>query len=115
MSAKTLLFVALYIWAFWGLFVFTMDIYRAYLQHKLTLASKVLGAPYLIAMLVADVLCNFTIATIVMLETPRELFVTQRLARHIKDGSGWRHAIAAWVCKQLLDPLDPTGHHCEKS
>lgn len=105
--------VILYLWLFWALFVATMNLYRVQLTHGLTPAMRVLGAPLVLLAYVVDVLSNLVVATLVFAEPPHELLVTSRLKRYMLTPSGWRYKIAHWLCLNLLDPLDPTGKHCE--
>lgn len=100
------------LWGFWGLYVLVMGLYRAKLQGRLTREAYVMGWPYYAIGLAVDLLANLTIFSLLMLELPREWLVTSRLKRHIAAGSGWRHDFAAYLCDNLLDPLDPKGEHC---
>jgi hypothetical protein len=111
--AATPLVLLLQVYALWGLYLLVMGLYRAKLDGRLTRTSMILGAPYLALGYVCDFVANMTVATIVFLEWPREVLVTSRLTRHLKSGGpSWRHHIAHWVCKKLLDPFDPKGEHC---
>lgn len=112
MISFTPLIPLLYLWLFWGVFVLVMGLYRANLNKRLTPVTKVLAAPFLIVGYFMDVFCNLTLASLVMLEPPHEMLVTQRLKRHMMDNKGWRFKLSLWVCSVLLDPFDPTGHHC---
>jgi hypothetical protein len=105
--------VALY--AFWNLYVYSMGIYRAFLQKRLKGLSLVMSAPILALMFAIDVLMQFTLAWLVFWDRPAkgEWFVTGRLRRYIKQGEGWRYRLADVMCKYLLDPFDPTGAHCD--
>jgi hypothetical protein len=113
MSWLVVLTPLLYLWIFWGFYVLIMGLYRAYLTGRLSLLSKILGAPFFIVGYLMDVLCQMTIASLLFMELPAELLVTTRLTRHLRDGSGWRYDFASWVCQHLLDPLDPSGKHCK--
>lgn len=104
--------IPLYLWLFWGMFVLVMGLYRAYLNKRLTPFTKGLAAPFLVVATLMDIACNVTLASVIFLEAPHEMMVTQRLKRHIIFDSGWRNKLARWVCSVLLDPFDPTGHHC---
>ena len=107
------IYAALYLWLFWGLYVLVMGLYRAKLDGKLSKPLMVLGAPYLVAGYLMDVAANFVLASILFLEPPRELTLTSRLKRHLKTDIGWRYLVAIAICESLLDPLDPTGRHCD--
>ena len=106
--------VALYLWAFWYLYLIVMGLYRAKLMGTLTWPVKVLGAPALLVGIIVDVLAQYTIAVVVFREWPRagEHLVTDRLQRYMAQGSGSRFTKAKWLCHHLLDPFDPTGKHC---
>jgi hypothetical protein len=102
-----------FLWAFWGLYVLVMGLYRAHLDKRLSRAAYVLAAPFLAVGAAVDVLANLTIASLVFLEPPREWLVTSRLQRHNRDHeSGWRGDLSEWICTHLLDVFDPTGNHC---
>ncbi|HET8689612.1 MAG TPA: hypothetical protein VFM18_23625 [Methanosarcina sp.] len=105
-------FILTSLYALWVLFIFTMGIYRAFLAKRLSTSAKILGAPFVLLAAIVDILCNMTAATILFAELPRELYVTRRLTRYMKDGKGWRYDIAKAICLSLLDPFDPTGKHC---
>lgn len=110
----TALSVALFLWAFWYLYLIVMGLYRAKLLGRLTWPVKVLGAPALVVGFAVDVLAQYTVAAIVFRELPEagEHLVTDRLQRYLQDGSGSRYRKAKWICTHLLDPFDPTGKHC---
>lgn len=64
--------------------------------------------------LALDVVLNVVVGTVLFLDPPRELLMTDRLKRYLarEAPQSWRRAIAAWVCKHLLDQFDPDGNHC---
>jgi hypothetical protein len=101
-----------YLWAFWGMYVLVMGLYRAHMNKRLTLFTFTLALPFLAIGYLMDVAANFLIATIIFLELPQEGLVTTRLARYLKSGSGWRYERALLICTNLLDPFDPSGKHC---
>lgn len=107
-----LIYLAAYLWAFYALYVFTMGVYRAKLAGRLYGLSLALLYPIVVVAALVDLLCNLTIASIIFLEPPKELMVTTRLKRHHASDDGWRTAIAAYVCQNLLDAFDPDGDHC---
>jgi hypothetical protein len=61
--------------------------------------------------LILDAFLNIVIATVILLQFPRQFLLTQRLKYNIKRG-GWRGKVSAWVCEHLLDQFDPKGRHC---
>jgi hypothetical protein len=60
-----------------------------------------------------DVYANFTSATLWFLELPRELLVTQRLKRYIRQPDNWRSRWACDVGVDLLHAADRTGNHLD--
>lgn len=60
-----------------------------------------------------DCFYNLTWASIIFLDLPRELLVTQRLERYrYSDGvAPWRIRLTEWFSRVLLDPFDPSGLH----
>jgi hypothetical protein len=107
-----LLWTVGFLWAFWGMYVLVMGIYRAHLHHRLRGLVLVLSLPFVAIGYLMDIFANLTIASIVFLEPPREWLVTDRLQRHMLHGTGWRFWLARYVCDHLLDVFDPSGDHC---
>lgn len=87
-----------------------MNIKRVRDMGKLTTFGKVLGYPTLYIGLVLDLVVNFLVMTVVLLELPQEFTVTARLKRHHKESTGWRLAVVKFF-EPVLDPLDPSGDH----
>ena len=54
---------------------------------------------------------NWLVFTVVLLELPKERFLSTRLARHKRQGKGWRQRLANRLGMVWLDPFDPNGHH----
>jgi len=108
------LFIVLYLWAFWYAYILVMGVYRAHLAGRLTKFTLALAMPAVIVGYAMDILCQYTVATLVFLDLPAkdEHLVTTRLQRYIADGIGWRAKAATWVCDHLLDVFDPKGNHC---
>lgn len=107
--------VAVFMWAFWLLYVFTMGLYRAFLSGRLKGLSLAMCSPVVFLAFVMDFIAQMTIFTIAFLELPRELLVTYRLRRYMRDlpAVHWRRRWADYLCHHLLDPFDPTGGHCD--
>lgn len=65
----------------------------------------------LAVMVVADILFNFTIGTVLFLELPqfRRPTFTQRCSRHL-SGLFWRGDLARWFCFGWMNPFEPD--HC---
>ena len=106
------LWVVVYLWAFWGVYVLVMGLYRAHMDKRLSGPSKALAVPFVAFGYFMDALTNWTIACVVFIDPPQEVLVTTRLRRYLA-GFGWRKQMAEWVCTKLLDPFDPTGRHCD--
>lgn len=98
---------------FWVLYLAAMNLLRAKAEGKLTIASYIMGTPIVLIGALIDLFFNATIFSIVFIEPPRELMLTKRLKRHIQHGVGWRKSLAFWVCRNLLNPFDHTGDHCD--
>jgi hypothetical protein len=97
----------------YGLYVFyaaVMNIKRVRDAGKLTTFGKVFGYPTLVIGLILDLLVNWFVMSIILLEVPRELTVTSRLKRHHKESTGYRLAVVKFF-EPVLDPLDPSGDH----
>ena len=107
-----LLWMIGFLWAFWGMYVLVMGIYRAHLAKRMTPVTLALSLPFVALGYIMDVLANVTIASAVFVEIPREMLVTDRLKRHINHGAGWRQSLARYVCDHMLDMFDPSGNHC---
>jgi len=97
----------------YGLYVFyaaVMNIKRVRDMGKLTTLGKVFGYPTLVIGLILDLLVNWFVMTLILLEVPRELTVTSRLKRHHTESTGYRLAVVKFF-EPVLDPLDPRGDH----
>ncbi len=68
------------------------------------------GMPVLFAGYILDVLVNWFVMTLVLLEWPQETTVTSRLKRHNRESTGWRLEVVKFF-EPLLDPFDPSGNH----
>ena len=65
-----LLWIIGFPWAFWGMYVLVMGIYRAHLDRRLTGLVLVLSFPFVVIGYLMDVFANMTIASVVFLEPP---------------------------------------------
>lgn len=111
----TIIATGAFLHMFFALYVVVTGLYRAHLDKTLTKAGYILGYPLLILAGLVDVIAQFTIFTIVFVEPPQELLVTDRLRRYLLAGEdvyGWRHRAAKYICGKLLDYFDPRGGHC---
>lgn len=107
-----ILYIIASLLAFWTLYLAVMNLYKAY-QVK-TIPKNILPLAYCILALGAfvDLVMNFTLFTLIFLDTPKEILVTKRLKRYIKSYVGWRYKLAFWICGNLLNPFDKSGNHC---
>lgn len=72
-----------------------------------------ISTPLLATMVVFDTIMNWTIFTVITLDLPREAFVTTRLKRYrAQFTNNWRKSFATFICTKILNPFDPTKHHC---
>lgn len=101
------------IYLLWVFYLAVMALWRAHREKTIGPVALVPGYFTLAIGAALDVLVNLTIMSLVFVERPRELLVTKRLQRHIKQGNGWRTHLARWLCHNLLNPFDPTGDHCD--
>jgi hypothetical protein len=104
-GVSLLITYALYVW-----YAAVMNIKRVRDMGKLTILGKVFGYPTLVIGLILDLLVNWFVMSIILLEIPRELTVTSRLKRHHKESTGYRLAVVKFF-EPVLDPLDPSGDH----
>jgi hypothetical protein len=104
-GVSLLITYALYVW-----YAAVMNIKRVRDMGKLTTLGKVFGYPTLVIGLILDLLVNWFVMTLILLEVPRELTVTSRLKRHHKESTGYRLAVVKFF-EPVLDPLDPSGDH----
>ena len=101
------------LYALWILFLAVMSLKRAYDDKTLSKPAYIFGLPLLVAGLLVDLFVNVTVATLVLLELPREFTVSDRLSRLVKGRKGWRKTGACWFCQHFLDVFDPSGKHCK--
>lgn len=113
-----LLYAVGFLYLFWLLYVFTMNVYRAKLKKRLTRTALVLAFPFVILAVLMDLVAQLTFARLVFREKPRydlrEWLVTARLARYLKTlpPDDFRYVRAQWICENILDPFDPDFSHC---
>ena len=101
-------FAALYV--MWVVYLAVMNLARAKRNGTLSKTARALGTPLLAFGLVLDMLLNWTFLSVLMLEFPRELTMSERFERHHAGPPGWRRRVAEWA-EPLLDPFDPDGDH----
>jgi hypothetical protein len=103
-------FVILYIT--WMLYCAIMSLKKAKDENRLTTAMKVFGYPLLFVGYAFDVATNL-IGSVILMDLPRELLLTAKLKRiQREEPTGWRNKTAMWICVNLLNAIDPSGHHC---
>lgn len=109
-----MIYLALYVAYAAALWCFTWLVYLSdcAVRHagaKATWPSRVIS-PLAAA---CSTLLNVTVFTLVLLELPQpgEAFLSSRLSRHKRLGSGWRQRLADKLGRVWLDPYDPTGAH----
>ncbi|GAB2181824.1 hypothetical protein DLREEDagrD3_20470 [Denitratisoma sp. agr-D3] len=105
----------------WWLALATYVFYFAFLAvmalrnrwSNLYTVTKVIVIPGVLVAVLFDILFNWTVATVLFLDLPREATFSQRLGRYIPR-SDWRGSLARWICSRLLDPFE-IGGHCSGS
>lgn len=99
-------------YATWVLYCAIMALWKCKREGRLTPAMRVLGYPLLTVGYVFDVAANL-LASVLLLHWPKELLLTSKLKRiQREEPDGWRNKVAKWICHNLLNAVDPTGHHC---
>jgi hypothetical protein len=105
----------------WVLYLAVMALKRAKDAETIGRVATTVGTPVLWVGLVFDVVFNI-ILSVPFLELPKELLVTGRLSRHVREAQAsgklgvdraWRQRLAFWLCRNFLDTFDPTGSHCK--
>ena len=106
------LFLVAWLWLFFLLYIGAMGIMRAYHAKQLNVWLYVMCLPFLVIAYLYAVLSNLTIVSIIYVELPKQLTVTERLKKHI-DSQTWRGELSRFICKKILSPFDHTGDHCD--
>jgi hypothetical protein len=94
----------------WVFYLAVMNLKRVHDSHGLSPWALRFGYPVLIVGYLLDILVNWVVVTLLLLELPREATVTARLKRHNRESAGWRKSVALFF-EPLLDPFDPSGDH----
>lgn len=94
----------------WVFYLAVMNLKRVRDAGGLSPWALRFGYPVLFLGLVLDVLVNWLVVSLLLLEFPKETTVTARLKRHNKESSGWRLSVVKFF-EPLLDPFDPSGDH----
>lgn len=99
-------------WLLWLFYLATMALWRVELDGKQTPVAARFAAPLLATGKLLGLLTNTLVMSVLLLELPRELAVSTRLARHLhKPSPDYRTRIAVWFARHLLDAYDPRGTH----
>lgn len=103
------------IYLLWFYYLAVMNLMGARDDHKLTTAGWIFGYPIFVVGYILDILVNWLILSVILMELPAEWTVTARLSRHINETvGGYRKSVSQWFCSNLLNPFDPSGCHCKK-
>jgi hypothetical protein len=94
------------------MYVASMAMVRAHKEEKLNTFLWILCVPFVALSLVVDVINNLIVFTVLFLERPKELTVTERLKRHVKEYT-FRGKLARWLGDTLLNAFDHTGNHLD--
>lgn len=110
--------MTLTMWAFasiytlWVFYLAVMNLKRAKDAGTIPRTALWFGYPVLLAGLLIDLFVNVFVATVIFLDLPRELTMTARLKRYVREQPGtWRASVAVWFAANLLDAFDPSGKH----
>jgi hypothetical protein len=107
-----LVYLLIELYVFFILYVASMGMIRAHKEHKLNTMLWILCVPFVALSLVVDVLNNIFVFTFLFAELPKELTVTERLKRHVKEHT-LRGKLARLIGDNLLNAFDPTGDHLD--
>ncbi len=112
----TIIYLTVSFFTFYLLFVYylaVMNLKRAHDIKPLTGFTRVAALSVLYPGLFLDAFVNIFVLTFVLLELPKEVLVTARLSRLVKESHGWRGKFSKLICSKLLDQFDPSGCHCK--
>lgn len=59
-----------------------------------------------------SMLSNWLVFTVLLLELPKERFLTTRLMRHRRHSKGWRRTVGIYFCNNWLTPFHKA--HCNE-
>lgn len=100
---------------FFALYVCAVSLYQQHLNKTLPVAGYVLGAPWLVLMLLVDVAFQYTLVSALYREWPPrgEWTVTRRLSRWKRtDPASLRGRWSMNLCKLLNLFTPPSAPHC---
>ena len=111
-SISSILFALLILWALWILYVAMMNIEQSAQRSPLPWQSKFMVYPTMVIFDIIEFIANVIVCSIIFLDPPRELTVSDRLRRYYinKERYGWRIVIVNFI-KPMLDPFDHKGPH----
>ena len=111
-SLSTIIFTLLILWALWILYVAMMNIELAVEKGPLPWQSKFMVYPTMFIFEIIEFIANVIICSLIFLDPPRELTVSDRLRRYYihQEKYGWRMVIVKFI-KPMLDPFDHKGPH----
>lgn len=95
------------------LYLAAMPLIQAKRAGTIPKPALILGYPIVLFGVLMDFVLNVA-ATLVFLDPPHEYLLTIRCNRYIDAYDDWRHRLALWICRNLLDPFE-IGGHCHKS
>lgn len=107
-----LIYILLELYLFFLLYVASMGMIRAHKERKLNLMLWIMCTPFVVISLIVDFLNNVFVFTFLFAELPKELTVTERLKRHVKEHT-FRGKLARFIGDTLLNAFDPTGNHLD--
>lgn len=93
-------------------YVYVMGYKYARDNTGVPLPAKLFFYPTLAVMIPFYVLLNWTLGNVLFVELNFHPQFTDRCNRHLAGGDGWRKKMAAFWCRNYLDPFDPSGGHC---
>lgn len=102
--------VLLGLFALWVLYLATMNLQRCLVAGTISKTALRLGYAVVGIGTILDIVFNITLGTLVLMDVPGELTLSQRLTR-LKAAGGWRGAVAEWIGSELLDCFDYRGRH----
>lgn len=111
-SISTLIFISLTLWSLWILYVAMMNIDRSMADKPLPWQAKLIVYPTVGVFNVVEFVANVLVCTLIFLDLPREITVSDRLRRYYinPERYGWRLVIVNFI-KPMLDPFDHKGPH----
>jgi hypothetical protein len=99
---------------YWG-FAAAVGVYRQWLSGKLNAVNKIAFLPLLIGFWLVDVALNYTAALVFMglPDKKTDYTLSSRFETYrAEHTTGYRLAVANFMCEVLLNNIDPSGSHC---